>query len=85
LIKKFVGTLPSLSHRETPVPYRGRKWCWFKLLELADYGDRKKTEPFLGISVIWGYAKDGARFLRCPDSVYNLPAPVTQPQYEEFQ
>jgi hypothetical protein len=64
--KKFVGTLPSLSHWETSVPFLRRKWCWSELVEPADYGDRKKTEPFLGISVIWGYAKDGARCLRCP-------------------
>lgn len=72
--KKFVGTLPSLSHRETPVPFLGRKWCWSEPVELADYGDRKKTEPVLGIFVVWGYTKDGARFLRCLDCVDNLPA-----------
>jgi hypothetical protein len=63
--KKFVGTLPSLSHWETSVPFLGRKWCWFELVELADYGDRKKTEPVLGICDM-GLCKGRCEMLALP-------------------
>src|SRR5271154_1677986 len=63
--KKFVGTLPSLSHWETSVPFLGRKWCWSELVELADYGDRKKTEPVLGICDM-GLCKGRCEMLALP-------------------
>jgi hypothetical protein len=50
--KNFVAALPSLSHGETPVSFLGRKLFWSELAEPADYGDRKKMDSVLGISVM---------------------------------